>query len=1007
LNHHAYLAQKIDSALGFAHMVLETDNTNDEAHYCVLRYLIETKQYGPARKYFKHIKKIYQHELDSVPPDKIISLYDQLAQHREGTVPAKSKWSIHPSVSTPFVGRHQELVDIHQALERHQGIVVLGESGLGKTRLIQKLTSDLVPTPHLLVTTCRPLESTIPFNPIREILRYQVTPQDWQAIPESWTSHLANLLPEIKDIFPNLKISEVPISPEDAQGLILEAVRQAFLVLSSKQPLFLVIDDAQWADEPTLITVAYLLSRPPFNGDSALALMARDEDTNPYFHEFLDSIQQAKDGTIINLSHLGTDDIYDIARFFLHTPPQIDFIQKLTHATGGNPFFVLETLRTIVESSPQTDLNKDGDIPLAKSISSLIMHRVKKLNPLNKEVLETAAVIGTEFSSELVTTVTDERADNIVYALEDLENLSFIQPIPGKKGQVRYKFIHDKIRDVLKQSITPARVQLLHSRVAQALAKAAVPAPASVLASHYEASGKYHLAFGFWVDAGLQARSLFSAQAAFQAFERAQSLLKDFEIPATDDEIFNLYHHWSQMVYDMNDTEVLRNLSNEMLILGEQRESASLIGTAYDILSEADFTVDDYEKGLEHATLAISYLRQSDNIARLVQSFNNQGVFLYMLNKVNESVKAFDNALKLSVDSNDPQVIKSRSYSHTQMTVVNMILGYPEGGKIHAQLAIESAQKINQSPSHTLLPAYVAMVLSQYYCGDYNQAQKYAELSIELGERSQAWRLLGYSQSYASQVSLELGNIGAAATQAKKAIQIGEDYQYQDVIAMGCKQLGNLMSKLHDYQAAEENFQKGTEAAPGHMVGFENLFHWGLTLCLSGRNEQGHLLMAQAKTIYDFIDAQLGIILIQSSQALAYIETNDWKKVKDITRDLTTKTQERSMPIYALWAKIFEGKIAHYNGEIQSACQYFTKVIDQSNAIPAPWVEIEALTSLLAILNQTGKDIAVHKNQLDKLLDELKASINEQDNLKRFKVFREQIYQRAGLSQQRNKTHKT
>jgi len=999
LSHHAYLTQNIDAALNFARMVLDTDNTNDDAHYCVLRYLIETKQFGPARKYFKQIKKTYQHELEDNPPNKIILLYDQLKQQRDDSAPLPSKWSIHPSVETPFVGRKQEMVEILRALEQHQGVFVLGESGLGKTRLIQKLANDFLPMSRLLVTTCRPLESTIPFNPVCEILRHHLTPQDWQAVPESWCSYLANLLPEIKDISPNIKKNEIPFDSEHAQGLILEAIRQAFLVLSAKGPLFFVLDDAHWADEPTLMVIAYILSRPPFNSNSSLALMAREEYISPYFNEFLVSIQQSKNGAIINLPHLSTDEVFDLARFFLHTAPQIDFIHKLTRATGGNPFFVLETLRVIVEISPKPDLSKDGDIPLAKSVNSLIINRVKKLKPANKKVLEAAVVIGSEFSPELIKAITEQSSIEIVDALEKLERFSFIRPMQGDKGQLLYTFIHDKIRESLYQSITPARIQLLHARVAQALEIAAIPVPASILASHYEASGNHHLAFRYWTDAGLQARALFSVKAAFQAFERAQSLLKDLEILVTEDEIFYLYHHWTQMVYNMNDTDTLCNLSNEVLKLGEQRDSASLIGTAYDILSEADFTIDDYDKGLEHATLAISYLRQSDNIARLVEAYNHQGVFLYMLNRVNESIEAFDEALKLSTDSSNPQVIRSRSYSHCQMTVVNMILGYPEGGKIHAQLAIESAQKVNQSLSHTLLPAYVAMALSQYYCGDYIQARKYAKLSIELGERTQGWRLLGYSQCYASQVSLGLGNIGAAAKQARKAIQIGEDYQYKDVIAIGCGQLGNLFSNLHDYPAAAEMYQRGTETAPGHIAGFENLFRWGFTLCLLGKNEQGHLLMDQAKTIYDFIDAQLGIILIQSSQALAYMQTNDWEKVKDLTRHLTTNTQERSMLIYTLWAKIFEGKIAHYEGDTQAARQYFIKAIDQANVIPAPWVELDAQTSLLAILNQAGEDTTYHKQNLDNLLDKLKTSIKNQTNLKRFQVLREHIYHSAGFSQ--------
>ncbi len=998
LAQHAYLSQNVNGALEFARKVLDTDHTNDEAHYCVLRYLIETKQVSQSRKYFEHIKKTYHIELNANPPQKITLLYSQLKQQQqESRAPSPPKWAIHPSVEIPFVGRKQEMVEIHQILGKNQGVIILGESGLGKTRLIKNLAQELLPISRSVVATCRPLESTLPFNPVREVFLRHFTPQEWQALPGSWASYLAYLLPEIKEFRPDLKIADVPISPEPAQGLILEAIRHAFLLLSTKSPLFFVLDDAQWADESTLSLIAYLLPRQPFNSNSSLAVIARDENIHAYFNEFLEAIHQSKDGTILYLPHLNSNEVHDLASLTMHARPDVHFIDRLTRDTGGNPFFVLETLRALLESSREPDLSKDGNIPLAKSISDLIYIRVKKLSFETKKVIEAAAIIGAEFSPQLIKAVTEQSSDDIADALEILENLSFVQSVHGYSGDVRYAFIHDKIRETLNQNITPARIQLLHGRVAQALEKSTIPVPASILASHYEASGKLQIAFGYWTKAGLQARDLFSIEAAFQAFKRAQSLLRELALLVTDDEIFFLYHHWAQMAYNTNDTYTLRRLSDEILSLGEQRDSSSLIGTAHDILSDAYFTLDDFEKGLDHATLSISYLRQSDNIARLVDAYNHQGVFLYMIGKLNESIEAFEKALKFSAGSNEPRVIVSRSTAHFQMAIVNVLLGNPLPGKIHAQLAIEFAQKNNQYKAHASLAAYSAMALSQYYCGNHHQAIKYALLSIELGEQIQAWRLLGYSKSYASQASLCLGDIGEAIKQAQDAIQLGEDSHHNDVIALGCVQLGNIYRILYDYPAAVKIHQRGAEAAPKHFTGFDNLFRWGFTLCLMGESEQGHLMMSEAETLCNFIDTQLGVIFIQSAQTIAYMQTNDWEKVKDLTRRLKFKTQERSMPIYSLWTEIYEGKISAHKGDTKAASQYFIGVIDKASVIPAPWVEIEAQASLLAILAETGKDTAAHEQRLGQLLEELKTSIKDQDNLERFHHFHDHIYQAAGI----------
>ncbi|GAG76089.1 unnamed protein product, partial [marine sediment metagenome] len=125
------------------------------------------------------------------------------------------------------------------------GIIITGESGLGKTRLVQEFSELYAPGRRILGTHCRPAEINLPFQPFIELLRNNISSSEWKNFSRTWAEPLAILLPEI---LPTHKLQEIPlvsIYPDQNRATLFEAIRQVFLLIAQQSDLVLFIDDAR------------------------------------------------------------------------------------------------------------------------------------------------------------------------------------------------------------------------------------------------------------------------------------------------------------------------------------------------------------------------------------------------------------------------------------------------------------------------------------------------------------------------------------------------------------------------------------------------------------------------------------------------------------------------------------------------------------------------------------------------------------------------------------------
>ncbi len=992
LSDHFFAVGDLDASLELARRALESDPTNENLHYRVMQVLIEMGELQQAVQHFETTEKLIQKELGVTPSPQLIALYKKVRRLRTAKpLVTPPKWELHKSVQAPFVGRGEAFAQLRHWLNQHIGVVILGESGQGKTRFIQEYTSQLHPQPRLLVATCRPLETNLPYHPICDLFRRHITPDEWLSLSSVWAGQLIRLLPELKTMRPDLDPPTTFEDPGQAQTILFEAIRQVFEQLHESHQLFVVIDDAHWADEATLATLLYLATHPPFDQSASLVVLARQEEISPRLNDFLTAWEQSKQGAVFYLTSLKRQDITDITRFIFQGVPSEEFITDLEKGTGGNPLFILETLRTILTSDPAPDISSLTSIPLPESLRNLIRARLQKLQNPTRRILETAAVIGSEFTPQIISRVSKHSDAAIIQALEELERFLVIQPKGDTSVDATYHFTHDKFREGILTDMSIARLQALHRQTAKVLKSQAHPAHPAILAYHYSQAGEWVEAYDAWVKAGNQARASLSLADATRSFLSAEEILKRIEYELSDEQIYRLYAPWSEMACDTQDTDVVRRLGNELLSHGEKRNSPLLLGTAYDVLSDACMTENRFEEGLNLATQAIPHLAKAGNNFEHMEAYIHRGVFLYMLNRPVEAIEAFEDALALATDNPSADVLRARSNAHYQMSLLRTMVGYPTRGKEHALLSLQDAKASQRT--YLEAAAYFVLSVACYFLGEYQQAREHLTKGIDIAERIHGWRMLGYLRGYAAATELILGNTDTAYQNAREAIGIGEKYKLDDVKALGCRMIGDLYMLLHNPAQSIISYMQGVEAVGEHFLGLENLLRLGYVRYLNGEREAGLQTIEFMRLACENSQLGMGVILSQYFQVLCYLYSQDWDQLRELATTVKTETDQRSLLSYHLSSINILGKVDYHDGRIDSAIEKLTFTAKESRRLGNVWLELDSLVALDSISRKQGQADKTLAKRIRELLTYLRSHTTQDELRDTFSAFRQRYAQ--------------
>lgn len=653
-------AGRLDEALHYAQAWTAAEPLDEAAHRrLMLLYALNGERHR-AVQHYRQLSLQLTSELDASPLPETSALFEQIqaggllpeingaplverAPHAAvGGMPGKQA-----KKPTPMVGRQVEMLVLERLQLRAaagQGgfVLVNGESGIGKTRLVQEYLSRC-PTLPVLQSACLELEAVQPFAALRSVLSQAASllpPAQEGAVP-AWSEPLARLVgsPGRAGLAPAAWQAAVQQPHDEALSVAEAAGRLVLDLLASlpQQPLHLVLDDLQWADTPSwnaLVGLAQLAASQPL----LLIGMCRLEDLPPERGRLLRTLERNHLLQSLPLERLTPEDSAVLARNLLpKANPDSFFLHRLYQETEGNPFFIIEIVSALQDSgqpgswSLERSSRPAAGLPL--SIQRVIEARLDLLSPNSQELLSAAAAIGGAFSFALLQAISQAEESEVIAALE----------AGVLRGLVRedasgYVFSHDKLRQVAYLALSRARRQVIHRRIAEVL-ETAVPAAAPAnLAYHYARSDQPLKALPYLTRAGEQALQARSYQEARQIGLQAVSLLGRLPGPQPRGERVDLNLQLAQAYAFTGDLRRARE------ILAETEHLAIAIG-------------DEVRLGaLFHRSAQIYWLRGQAELAgdyarRLLRSAEESGdagllrAALRMLGRVSIALSAFDDAI--------------------------------------------------------------------------------------------------------------------------------------------------------------------------------------------------------------------------------------------------------------------------------------------------------------------------------------------------------------------------
>jgi predicted ATPase/class 3 adenylate cyclase len=664
---------------------------------------------------------------------------------------------------TPLVGRDEEIALLMRRWERaRQGegqlVLIVGEPGLGKSRLIEEFHARLRDTLHTWVEwTCSQLLQYTPLHPIAEWGRQRFGGAD---VPtDQRLADLENSLAQVKLdptenvplLAPLLDISlpqeRTPtLAPEESRRRQLAALTNWVMAGARAQSMVLALEDLQWADPTTLDLLRGIAERGALT--PLLVLMtARPEFRPPWGAR----------------SHHGTISLVPLDRHQVrHMVEELsarhaltkEVIEGVTERTGGVPLFVEEVTRLLLERGEQ-----GGIQAIPPTLQHSLMARLDRLGPA-REVAQIGAVIGRDFSYALLRAIAGMEHAPLQMALERLAeaDILFVQGLPPES---EYRFKHALIQDAAYENLLKTRRQFLHRRVGEVLrdqfaANAAVEP--ELLAHHFSQAALPEAAMEWWGKAAQRSLDRSALVEAVAQLTHALDLIA--ALPATPalrrEEIKFQVALVTPLMhvkgYAASETkaavERARILIEQAEAGGEPPEDPLLLFSVLYGFWVANYVAFTGDTLRELAARFLALAEKQGATGPLMIGHRLMGASLMFTGDIIEGKAHFDLAIAL-YDPAEHRLLSSRFGQDIGVVILSnrswamWVLGYPDAANADSERALKDAHEIGQAA--TLMYALLWASWAQNRCGNYIAANGFANELVALADESGSlnWKAYG------------------------------------------------------------------------------------------------------------------------------------------------------------------------------------------------------------------------------------------------------------------------
>jgi DNA-binding SARP family transcriptional activator len=704
-------AGALEAGVDTAMRLLAIDPLQEAVHRTLMRLYAALGRRGDALRQYRDCLAVLHRELEADPEPETRQLYQQILRGPSAVPDAAAPDApfVSPMVGAsaadpPLLGRATELGRLRAALAAAwtgggRILVIRGEAGMGKSRLIAELASEADRRGgRVVVGHAYEGEQALPLGAWVDAVRQTLAtlgPAELDGLAPAWRAELARLVPELDE-----RHTPYVEGPRSDRRLF-EAVVALVQRLAASHPLLLVLEDLHWADEPSLRLLAFLGHRLP--GHRVLALVSvRDEELvdAPGVGRHLEELAAGTD-LALTLGPLSRPDVatlvHALGRPGTEAPAVAAMTERVWAASGGNPLLAVEATRAYGED-PHVELASGS--AFADRIRGLLAGRLRRVSEPARAILTVAAVVARDATFPLLQRAAGLGESEAAAAVEELVRRRLLR----ESGE-GLALTHDRLRDVIYGPLLAARRQLLHRRVAETLEGLYGDAPQppwAALATHFREAREWERAETALVRLGEESARRYAHEEAARAFADALDLVPRLPAHRQDratveilvglaPSLYRLgrfqetvnrleahrasmervaapilsapYAFWLGHAYvHVGRAEDVETWARRALAEATQADDRPTLGKAHYLMCDRHMVADEFPQAIEHVRQAVAWLDGTNERWWLGQAWYLLGGVYHFVGRFADCLDAVSRAQAIGEAIGDPRLLAYAAY---------------------------------------------------------------------------------------------------------------------------------------------------------------------------------------------------------------------------------------------------------------------------------------------------------------------------------------------------------